>query len=361
MTLFLHIFLGGLALWMITGTAINFSTNPHWYVRLWDFPRVFIMVLAALVGVGYAFTFHNLWWEWAMIGGLIFVIVRQAVLIRPYTMLAHKDVQRADRPAGDSALRLVISNVKMENDQHARWLEVVRAADADVIVAVEVDAAWDGVLLGLSGDYPHHLRHPQENYYGMAIYSRLPFVDRPQVRFLVQDDIPSAHVRVRLGDGQAVAIHALHPRPPEPIRDEDSAARDAELITMAREIGQRERAEPAIVCGDLNDVAWSYTTQLFLRISGTLDPRKGRGAYSSFDANSHLMRFPLDHVFHTNEFKLIHLRRLAYVGSDHFPMMIELDCCPKEAQREQPQEAIDAGDISDADTMTFRPAAAGTA
>ena len=74
---------------------------------------------------------------------------------------------------------------------------------------------------------------------------------------------------------------------------------------MGKQIHDHQRQRPTIVCGDLNDVAWSFTTQLFLRLSKLMDPRKGRGLYNSFNANSRVFRFPLDHVFHSDEFKLI--------------------------------------------------------
>ena len=88
-----------------------------------------------------------------------------------------------------------------------------RAADPDVIVAVEVDAKWDAALArGLAADYPHHLRRPLDNYYGMAIYSRLAFEGVPEVRFVVQDDVPSARLTLRLRDGQRVPL--ARPAPP---------------------------------------------------------------------------------------------------------------------------------------------------
>jgi len=70
--------------------------------------------------------------------------------------------------------------------------------------------------------------------------------------------------------------------------------------------------------------------------------------YNSYNANSHVFRFPLDHVFHSNEFKLIDLRVLDHVGSDHFPMLIELSCEPEAATREQPETQAKADDHEDA-------------
>jgi endonuclease/exonuclease/phosphatase (EEP) superfamily protein YafD len=269
-------------------------------------------------------------------------------MIYPYTPVAKKTVKRTGRSGGKGTLRLLMSNVLEENTGHEKWMKVVREADPDVIVAVEISHKWDAAIRSLEKDYPHVVRHPQDNYYGMVMYSRLPFEEQPKVRFIVQDDIPSIHATLRLPDGQKVSIHALHPRPPEPLRDQDSAPRDAELVIVGKEIAKHERDVPTIVCGDLNDVAWSFTTQLFLRLSKLLDPRMGRGMYNSYNANSHVFRFPLDHVFHSNEFKLIDLRVLDHVGSDHFPMLIELSCEPEAATREQPETQAKADDHEDA-------------
>jgi endonuclease/exonuclease/phosphatase (EEP) superfamily protein YafD len=116
--------------------------------------------------------------------------------------------------------------------------------------------------------------------------------------------------------------------------------RDAELVLVGRDIRKDDR--PTIVAGDLNDVAWSATTTLFLRLSRLLDPRMGRGLYSTFNANCPLFRFPLDHVFHSNCFTLVDLRRLQHNGSDHFPLCMTLQYEPAAAP-EQP-EPIQAPD-----------------
>jgi endonuclease/exonuclease/phosphatase (EEP) superfamily protein YafD len=352
-----HILLVAVGLWLISGTLLNFSKHPHWYIRGWDFPRVFAAVLATAVGFGYAIAFHRRWWDWLLLAGLAFVVLRQLYMIFPYTPIARKRVKRSARPPEGESFRLLMSNVLQESEQHEKWLKVVREADPDVIVAVEIDAKWDAALFrALEKDYPHAVRHAQDNYYGMVLYSRLEFVEKPEVRFIVQDDIPSIHVTLRLRDGQQVCLHAMHPRPPEPLRDQDSAPRDAELVLLGREIAEHERTDPTIVCGDLNDVAWSYTTQLFLRLSKLLDPRMGRGLYNSYNANSRVFRFPLDHVFHSDEFKLVDLRVLGHVGSDHFPMLIELSCQPEAARQAQPEPRERAEDQKEADEIVHEQA-----
>jgi endonuclease/exonuclease/phosphatase (EEP) superfamily protein YafD len=160
----------------------------------------------------------------------------------------------------------------------------------------------------------------------------------------VKEDIPSFQVRIRLPSG-LVDLWGVHPEPPTPQESESSAPRDAELLLVGKEV--RDHGSPVIVAGDLNDVAWSRTTRLFQRISGLLDPRIGRGRYSTFHARYPFLRWPLDHVFHSDHFRLVDLRVLSGFGSDHFPILAVLNLEPerrKEQERPEPADREDAAE-----------------
>ena len=76
-------------------------------------------------------------------------------------------------------------------------------------------------------------------------------------------------------------------------------------------------------------------------MSGLLDPRVGRGFYNTFSATMPWMRWPLDHLFHDAQFRLLEMRREAHIGSDHFPMYFKLLLTPVEAAETRPEEASD--------------------
>ena len=230
-------------------------------------------------------------------------------------------MEKIRSPLDENTIRLLIFNVFIENRQSAELLQLVEQVNPDLILLAEPDERWVREVSALEKNYPYTVLHPLDNAYGMALYSRLE-LENPNLNFFIDDDIPSIVTDVKLKSGASIHLYCLHPRPPVPTESVRSNERDVELLFVGRMI--KEQDAPTIVAGDLNDVAWSRTTKLFQKISGLLDPRRGRGLYTSFHASYPLMRFPLDHVFHSNHFRLAELRRLPSIGSDHFPIFIAL-------------------------------------
>jgi hypothetical protein len=69
---------------------------------------------------------------------------------------------------------------------------------------------------------------------------------------------------------------------------------------------------------------------------------------NTFDTRSRLLRYPLDHAFASEHFLLVELRRLADIGSDHFPLFVVLDYDPEATiKNEEPQS--DADDVQEAE------------
>jgi endonuclease/exonuclease/phosphatase (EEP) superfamily protein YafD len=325
--------LGGVLLFL---TVLSRVRSARWWIRFADFPRIQIACGLVVVLILHATVFG-----WGTSFDLVFSIALVAALtyqasrILPYTALAPKQVLLARSPDPAKCIRILISNVLMENRKADRLLELIRAKEPDLVLTLETDDWWRDQLEVIDQDFPHRLKQPQANYYGLHFFSKLE-LRSPQVRFLLEKDIPSVRTSIRLRSGDWIEFYGLHPRPPQV--KEDTETRDAELLMVGREI--RADGRPSIVAGDLNDVAWSHTTRLFQRISGCLDPRKGRGMFNSFHANYPIFRWPLDHIFHEASFTLVHLERLPSIGSDHFPVLVELCYQPAvEAAQETPEPA----------------------
>ncbi len=306
------------ALVAVVWTVLPLFRADAWWIRAFEFPRVQLSILTMTAWVAYVAVvgWHDPG-DIVVLVALSVCIAFQLVRIVPYTPLYPTQLKTAVNPKPEDSLSLLVANVLTPNRNAERFLEIVRDCDPDVVLTVETDAWWESELDALESDYPYAVKQPLDNLYGMHLYSRLELVD-PQVLFLVEDDVPSIHAELVLRSGHRLELHCLHPAPPSPTENETSAERDAELLVVAKTLEALDRS--VVVMGDLNDVAWSATTRLFQRLSGLLDPRIGRGMYSTFHANYPMLRWPLDHMFCSTDFTLVSIARPPYFGSDHFPM-----------------------------------------
>ena len=328
--------------------------RDEWWFRGADFPRLQILALGLI-----AFILMLLWdapWDWvreAILIGLIAAVAYQLKMVLPYTFVWKKQVKTVTKTElqSERQISLIVSNVLTPNTQYHLLLQQIHQHQPDLILTLESDAHWQQALNVLEDDYPYRVAVPLDNLYGMHLYSRLALKDI-DVKFILSDEIPSIHATVILRSGQPVQLYCLHPKPPSPTEAKDSTLRDAELLIVGDQI--KDLDESCIVMGDLNDVAWSRTTRLFQRISGLLDPRVGRHFVNTFHADYPLLRWSLDHVFHSTDFALVQMQRLAHIGSDHFPVYVVLqtgrvfeqvqeELEQTEADEQEAQEAIEDG------------------
>lgn len=311
-----------LGLLMVFATLVPFIRKEFWWIRVFDFPRLQIISIAILVFLLYLFFYWDSgqFLENFFLIILISAILHQASVILPYSPVHKKQVIRCTDPFESISFSLMVMNVLMPNRNSKKALEIIRKQDPDIIIAVETDQWWKEQFKPLEKSHPHNVLVPLDNTYGMLLYSKYELI-APAVKYILIEGVPSIHTRIKVDDA-TITLYAVHPKPPAPGHSEKSTDRDAELITVGKET--RNTEDPVIVAGDLNDVAWSYTTNLFQRFSELLDPRVGRGMFNTFNAKHTLMRWPLDHIFHSDHFQLVDIKRLEEFGSDHFPIYIRL-------------------------------------
>ncbi len=338
-------FLGFLAVML---TVLPFLRYTAWWIRIGEFPRLQIAVVCLLVLILMPVLMYPL----TVVEVIFLLLIASCLAYQIFCVLKYlpfypKQVERSRVPLPQNVIKLFICNVFIDNRETERLVRLVEKINPDLVLLAEVDEFWTNNLTELERKFPHFVKCPLDNAYGLALYSRLE-MENAELKFLVEDDIPSIHADVVLRSGKRISLYCLHPRPPVPTENTRSLERDAELLMVGRMIDKLD--VPTIVAGDLNDVAWSWTTKLFQKISGLLDPRIGRGLYPTFPVAYPVVRCPLDHVFHSNHFRLVELKRLPSVGSDHYPMYISLSLeTTAQFTQEEPEAAPE--EKRDADEM----------
>ncbi|MBB3188903.1 endonuclease/exonuclease/phosphatase family protein [Halomonas cerina] len=328
-------FFGLLATLLLVATLLPRLHLKWWWIRVCEFPRLQIALMAVVVALLASLAAPP--WSWVGLSAGLLTLAIQVHYILPWTRVWPIQVKPAQPGQAPRCLTLLIANVLTSNRHADTLVSLIRRHEPDLVLTLESDDWWQQQLdAALEPDWPESVKVPLDNLYGMHLYSRRRLAS-PQVKWLIQDDIPSIHTGVELPSGDVIRLYALHPRPPAPGESEESLWRDAELLLVGKAI--HENPVPTLVAGDLNDVAWSRTTRLFCRVSGMLDPRRGRGMFSTFHADYPVLRWPLDHIFVSEHFTLKAMRCLPRFGSDHFPILATLCYRPSRADEHETPEA----------------------
>lgn len=295
------------------------TRNPHWFFRTADFVRlqslvIQLILLILLIFIEEEFTIFS----WILLALLVSSMIYQLFKVVPYSSLFPRKDKKAP---SDGYLSILAGNVLQTNSHYSKFMDEIKRFDPDLVLAMETNKDWENGLSEIEKNYPFSVKVPLENFYGMHLYSKIE-LENVEVKYQIEDDKPSIFFDFPIKNNPPIFFCCLHPAPPSPTENETSKEADAELILTGKKI--RKKDKPTVVCGDMNDVVWSRTTRLFKKMTGMIDPRVGRGFFSTYNANYFFLRFPLDHLFHTKDLYVGKMIRSKYFGSDHFAMYYEI-------------------------------------
>ena len=323
----------GISFLLILASLLSMVYNiPKWYLKVLDFPRLQQFIASVLMLI--LFILLNRKWKLPSIAltiGLLAAIFIHFSFISDY-MLGEKAVPSVEVSEAnpEKTVGILLGNVLISNKNSSKFLDIISTTNPDLVLAMEVNSWWVEELQVLKQEYPYSIEYPLDNAYGMALYSKLP-LSETEIQFLNHSKVPSFNTVVSLPSGGSFKFHGVHPVAPFPSdkypENIGENGNDQQKEVALEKVGNlvSKNKGPSIVAGDFNDVSWSNTSRLFGQNGNLKDVRIGRGLLNTFDAQSMIMRWPLDHFFVSEGIAVVEFKRLSKFGSDHFPLFAKFE------------------------------------
>lgn len=235
-------------------------------------------------------------------------------------------------PKSSERLRVLMVNVLFDNWMHDDLNHLIRTEKPDIVGLVEYTPAWRRGLSEVRKEYPYRMELPTGTS-GLALWFRKPPLtrDRPEWLAVPSRWNPVIHATFEFA-GRKRHLWLVHPT--SPLKIENIKAGNPEMDAIARRVGATVGSR--LVMGDMNSTDGSAHFHDFLRVSGLRDSRLGFGRQGSWPTDMRY-RIAIDHAFLSDDLAVVD-RRLGFnIGSDHFPLLLEL--APAAATNDATQSA----------------------
>jgi endonuclease/exonuclease/phosphatase (EEP) superfamily protein YafD len=227
---------------------------------------------------------------------------------------------------GGPTLKLTSINVFYRNSQHERVVQMLREQRPDVAVLSEVTPQWRKAMEALKDVYAYRYfsaslpiqRIGSRVERGVLMMSRWPIEHAEPIDFgeWAEPGI-SATLNVH---GRPLHVMGVHPC--WPLGWDISAERNRELEHIA-DLAHSTRG-PLVVLGDLNITAFSPHFRELLEKSGLTSASHGPNWQPTWPTFLPLAGIQIDHALVSPDVTVVDFRRGPRVGSDHWPIMVEV-------------------------------------
>lgn len=209
-------------------------------------------------------------------------------------------------------LSVMSVNVNHRNAQYDDLRNRIAAEQPSIILLQEVTDIWIAALTERIGDaYPHHVLVPEEEYRGMAVFSKLPIATH-QTLFYAAESPPVLKVTFSNSSLTVFTVHTV-----SPVTEQWTAERNGMLAWLVPQI--RSISGPVIIAGDFNMTNTNPLFRDFLFQADLEDTRAGNGWRPTWERGT-LMAAAIDQILYrgvaAHGFDV-----LDAIGSDHNPII----------------------------------------
>lgn len=225
---------------------------------------------------------------------------------------------------GVPPIRVVSFNLLSTNEEYNEVIEYIRSTDADLVLLHEASRPWEVALESAGLDYEIIRARSEDLIFGTLVLAR-DEIEATSFGFAATE--PRAIDMDYRPDGWPVSLQILSVHPLAPTNEERAGLRNAQT-GFAREWAV-EQEGPRVVVGDFNSTPWSAPFRDLVRGADLSNSQIGYGLQPSFPADSlPLLRVPIDHLVHGSDIVVIDRRLGPSMGSDHFPLIVDLTYSP---------------------------------
>lgn len=286
-------------------TFLGFARKVWWGFTLFDFPRIHY----AIAAIGF-----SVWSTY--LGDMAFALANMT--LAAFNFYRFRGFWPRFYKTRTGRRQILVINSYRKNVAPAKLQQTIQDADADILLLLEINDWLEGELDEAIKTYPYRLECPVRDGFRICLLSKKELHD-PVIQHFGPDETPLLKASVELG-GKTYHLFSAHPRPARSASYYKSRNKYLDEIVSAL----NESESPKIVMGDFNSVPWEGHFQNFLAATDLKCTLENRGYRMTWPVFLPILGVPMDHILASRDIRFNDLHIGPYVGSDHFPISVNL-------------------------------------
>lgn len=210
-------------------------------------------------------------------------------------------------------------NAYKDNRAPKQLAIAIHEANPDLLLIMEMTGKVAQALSPVLERYTYSLETPVRDGFKISLFSKNP-LDKEKITYHGPGNTPLLQARTHI-EGRKNQVFSAHPKPP--LSAQWCNERAAYFFEVERTINENNDL-PIIMLGDFNSVPWESHFKGFLDSTQLKSTIEGYGYHTTWPAFFPLLGIPMDHILISKDKKYNDLHVGPYVGSDHYPISLNL-------------------------------------